>query len=111
MSPYKNKSHLTLSILDQFLNFPDIAEVICPQCKRDVMQWYYEAAQDIEAGRCPVCDCENGDDDGEGCFEYCHECQDHHCERYQAYLAQVAYEDYIDKEINRMIEAKYATIS
>jgi len=88
-----------------YCNDPDdITVVICPNCKRDIMEWYDEAWQDIEEGRCPICDCEEREDDGNGCSSFCLECADRTCERYRAHLKQIEYDNHVDAEIKNMKE-------
>ena len=102
------------SIIEQFNALCDddtLTYIICPTCGTKIHQYSHWAiaADHIKHGRCPICDCENGDCDNDegsvGLYEWCEHCVDL-CEKRQVLKKQAVYDKHIDIEIKYMKECK-----
>jgi len=72
----------------------DTAEIICPECGKEISQWYNEAYEYLENGQCPFCDCEgvelcDGEDIDEHWYERCDYCKRQQDCRREAAISQL----------------------
>ena len=100
------------SILEQFarLEFDDEAQVICPDCKLEIGQWYDEAMDFIEKGLCPICAC-TGIGDMPDC-EFKSYCEDN-CPNYDDCVqAKQDEEDYYEERNRELLRHQcYGSLS
>ena len=96
LKPVEESNPLTIKEQFDLLCNDGTDEVICPNCNTEIHQYYHWAiaADDIEHGRCPICDCEWNN----GTYEWCIHCTNW-CDERKLLEERAEYERHVDSQI------------